>query len=808
MLDAITVPSFARATDYLGLWAIEPQAGAAMWHRARAEDLPRHVAETQAAPPKLRSDLQIAKASSGQNVGIVMLTGPLMKAVSSTEAGTSTVQARRDIRKAANDPDVSAILLAIDSPGGTVAGTADLAAEVRAASKKKPVWAYVADLGASAAYWIASQADKVLANDRTALVGSIGTVAVVYDLSAAAEMAGVKTLVIGTGPLKGAGAPGAPVTEEQQAYYRGIVEDAQKSFDSAVKKGRGMTDAQLADAKTGGVFGATEALDRGLIDGISTFDAALEDLAAEARRAKRMAKQESSNRADSPQPLRSTTVEETVTTAGASVAPVETQIVTETQSQSVTHIISDVVAQTRRAAVAESARVAGIQAAAREYNVPAEKVTTAIENGTSARDFEFGAMREALSGNKVRPFNPAIVVRDNAANVEALQAALILRGGGKLDHRAYNGGASYAAKLPGWLRADLNSAERDRVMNAAHRFQSLSAIDICREAVRMDGKDVPMDRTELVASATSGGTLTNIFTTSMNAILLASYMEAGDTTGGWVREADVADFKTNERPRMEVISGTMSKLPRGGKADHAQRSDKAESYKIARYAEQFVIDEQDIIDDSLNAFDQTPRDMAMKAARLRPDLVYSILLSNPTLTATARALFNTTDGNLGSSSALASATLRTACASFLLVRENAANLNLRPTHLIVPPTLLHTAKELVNSSLLVIAGSTDATRGNANPLQDWNLSIVSDARLENGVVNPDDGTTNVGSSSTWYMASNQAHTIEVGYLRGTGRAPQVRPFVLDKGRYGMGWDICLDIGAKAMDWRGLRKTTA
>lgn len=795
MLDAITVPPFARATDYLGLWAIEPQAGAAMWHRARATDLPRHVAETQAAPPKLRSDLQIAKAASGQQIGIVMLTGPLMKAVSSTEAGTSTVQARRDIRKAANDPDVAAILIAIDSPGGTVAGTADLAAEVRNAAKKKPVWAYVADLGASAAYWIASQADRVLANDRTALVGSIGTLAVVYDLSAAAEMAGVKTLVIGTGPLKGAGAPGAPVTEEQQAYYRGIVEDAQKSFDSAVKKGRGMTDAQLADAKTGGVFGATEALDRGLIDAISTFDAAVEDLAAEARRAKRAANQQS-NRAEGPQPQRSATVEENEVTAGATAtaAPVQTAV-------------DAVLAQMRAQVAAEAERQAAVRVAA---NGNEAIFAQAVREGWTPERTELAALKAGLVGNSVRAFNPAIVVRDNAANVEALQAALILRAGGELNHRAYSGSASYAAKLPGWLRADLNSAERDRVMNAAHRFNQLSAIDICREAVRLDGKDVPMERSELIRAAVSGGTLTSIFTTSMNAVLLASYMEAGDTTMGWCREADVADFKTNERPRMEVISGTMKKLPRGGEADHAQRSDKAESYKIARYAEQFVIDEQDIIDDSLNSFDQTPRDMAAKCARLRPDLVYSILLSNPTLTATGRALFNTTDGNLGSTSALASATLRAACASFLLVRENAANLNLKPTHLILPPTLLHTGKELVNSSTLMIAGTAGSVteRGSSNPLVDWNLDIACDARLENGVIDPDSGTTNVGSSSTWFMASSQAHTIEVGYLRGTGRAPQVRSFVLDKGRYGLGWDINFDIGAKAMDWRGLRKTTA
>jgi signal peptide peptidase SppA len=276
--DLLRVPTFARADEYVGVWAIDPTRGAALWDLARRTDLKRHVAEN--APPKLRSDVQTISSRDGTTVAVVMLTGTLMKAVSSMDGGTSTVAARREIRRAAADPSVSAILIAIDSPGGTVSGTADLAAEVKAAAKAKPVWAQVEDLGASAAYWVASQADKVFANDRTALVGSIGTLAVVYDQSKAAEDAGVKTLVFGTGPLKGAGAPGAPVTDEQQAYIRGIVEDAQVSFDAAVRRGRGLTDKQLADAKTGGVFGASEALGMKLIDGIQSFDATVAALAA------------------------------------------------------------------------------------------------------------------------------------------------------------------------------------------------------------------------------------------------------------------------------------------------------------------------------------------------------------------------------------------------------------------------------------------------------------------------------------------------------------------------------------------------
>jgi len=161
----------------------------------------------------------------------------------------------------------------------------------------------------------------------------------------------------------------------------------------------------------------------------------------------------------------------------------------------------------------------------------------------------------------------------------------------------------------------------------------------------------------------------NIFTTNVNALLLSTYMEASDTTLGWTSEEEVADFKTNERPRMTTMAG-LNKLPRGGEAQHNERSDVGETYRIARYAGQFVIDEQDIIDDNLSALKDYPIAGGMAAARLRPDLVYSILLSNPTLSATSRALFNTTDGNALTTAALAADKLRAAVKTMMLFQEN------------------------------------------------------------------------------------------------------------------------------------------
>ncbi len=116
----------------------------------------------------------------------------------------------------------------------------------------------------------------------------------------------------------------------------------------------------------------------------------------------------------------------------------------------------------------------------------------------------------------------------------------------------------------------------------------------------------------------------------------------------------------------------------------------------------------------------------------------------------------------------------------------------------------------MSSDTIVIAGTAGSVteRGATNTLRGENMTLVIDSRLENGLTNPDDDSAQSGSASTWFMASNQVETIEVGYLAGTGRAPQVRSTLLTNGKWGMNWDINMDIGAKAMDWRGLRKTTA
>lgn len=281
-------PTPACFQAHLGVWAILP----AYLHESMAairSGLWRPRAATGPALPGLpvATDLDgaapppLAYAVTPEGVGVLPLHGPSMKA-RSKYGGYSTVDARRQLRAMAADDRVGAILLHIDSPGGHVAGTKELADDVAAIDQTKPVHAYLEDAGASAAYWIASQARTVTAN-AMAMVGSLGTFTVLYDLSKSAEMDGVQVHVVSTGERKGAAAPGTPVTDGDLAEAQRLVDGFDAFFRAAVRDGRELGAKDAAAVWTGAVWLAGEAKDLGLVDRVESLDAAVERVAAPLR---------------------------------------------------------------------------------------------------------------------------------------------------------------------------------------------------------------------------------------------------------------------------------------------------------------------------------------------------------------------------------------------------------------------------------------------------------------------------------------------------------------------------------------------
>jgi len=226
--------------------------------------------------PKQAAESSLLSVEEG--IGVVAIEGPILRkpdlfariffgATSSEEIGDA-------LREAAGREDIKAVFLNIDSPGGTVAGTPELANAVAALDKKKPVYAFSSGLMCSAAYWVASQARAIYATP-SAQVGSIGVVQAVIDNSAALDKAGIKVEVFSVGKYKAMGAPGTPLTDDQRELISSNLAEIARDFHAAVlAKGRSIP----AEAMEGQTFSGKQAQRHNLAGMVADRAAAMQRL--------------------------------------------------------------------------------------------------------------------------------------------------------------------------------------------------------------------------------------------------------------------------------------------------------------------------------------------------------------------------------------------------------------------------------------------------------------------------------------------------------------------------------------------------
>lgn len=189
--------------------------------------------------------------------------------------GTSIEDIRSSLRAAVADPSIGSIVLDIDSPGGGVAGVTELCAEIRAARAQKRVVAVANTTAASAAYWLAAQADHVLVSP-SGMVGSIGIFAIHAEMSKALEAEGVTVTIIQAGERKTDGNEYEPLSDEARAAMQSRADTFHAQFMADVAKGRRVPVGTVADDYgQGAVFLSAAALKAGLVDGIGTLDDAL-----------------------------------------------------------------------------------------------------------------------------------------------------------------------------------------------------------------------------------------------------------------------------------------------------------------------------------------------------------------------------------------------------------------------------------------------------------------------------------------------------------------------------------------------------
>lgn len=197
--------------------------------------------------------------------------------------GCSSQIVQRDISDALNDPSVQQIILSIDSPGGTVDGTFELAQFIYEQRGKKPIIAHTDGIMMSAAYAIGSAADKIYISGDTVRVGSIGVVTTHQDVSKWEEKAGIKTTEIYAGKYKRLASEYAPLTEEGRAGIYEIVDYLHTAFVDVVAKHRGTTSEDVRSRMSTDVksfFVGKQAIEAGLVDGVATLDTLINTMRA------------------------------------------------------------------------------------------------------------------------------------------------------------------------------------------------------------------------------------------------------------------------------------------------------------------------------------------------------------------------------------------------------------------------------------------------------------------------------------------------------------------------------------------------
>jgi signal peptide peptidase SppA len=211
-------------------------------------------------------------------IEVVKLSGMIIDksdaGVFSSSAGSSS-SVLKDLRKALTNDKIKAILLRINSPGGTVPTSQELYQAVLDLKKKgKPVVVSMGDVAASGGYYVACAADKVVANPGT-LTGSIGVIINLVNFKGLADKIGVLPAVIKSGEFKDIASPYRPMTPAEHDILQALIMDSYDQFTTAVSEGRKLPIETVKKIADGRIYSGRQALKLGLVDELGSYTDAL-----------------------------------------------------------------------------------------------------------------------------------------------------------------------------------------------------------------------------------------------------------------------------------------------------------------------------------------------------------------------------------------------------------------------------------------------------------------------------------------------------------------------------------------------------
>jgi protease-4 len=211
------------------------------------------------------SDTEVVTHGSGEKIAVVEVYGVI----------TSSTETNRQLKDYADDQSIRAILVHVNSPGGGVVASQEIYEQIKdVRDGGKPVIVSMGSLAASGGYYIACGATRIVAN-RGTLTGSIGVVAEFLQLREALDKLGVDVKVIKSGRLKDAGTPVREMTGEDERYFQSLMDEVHLQFADVVKEERDMEMDRVMELADGRVFTGEDAVVKGLVDTLGTFEDAV-----------------------------------------------------------------------------------------------------------------------------------------------------------------------------------------------------------------------------------------------------------------------------------------------------------------------------------------------------------------------------------------------------------------------------------------------------------------------------------------------------------------------------------------------------
>lgn len=425
----------------------------------------------------------------------------------------------------------------------------------------------------------------------------------------------------------------------------------------------------------------------------------------------------------------------------------------------------------RAARVEENKRIDALEAIAKTYG-DREFLNAAISENWTPDKFELETLRHARR-QAPAPFAVANVNGGDVATVAMLRAC-----NRKIDEKRYSAQTLEAADR-------IKSRDLRGIFEAATGFNPT-------EAQRIDGKEYWQ------AASLSTYNLPNVLSTTANAILLN---ELGNYERRWAplfKFSSVNDFRKAERWRLDS-DFEFKEVAEGQEFESGTQSESGWEIQAKTYGREYFIGWQSLVNgEALGVFNGVMQQIAFGAESTLNKICWGLLM-NPGNAPDGTAYYHANHGSLKTSCALTLANLGAAISAFMTRKKaNGTPIGIEPRYLVVPPSLLSTARNIVSSSWVNSSGVEGL---DYNPMRNI-VEIVTAPQLEFSEF------TNY-SATTWYLFAdpNALAAFEIAFLRGQ-QTPELRSSELEIGRLGLAIDGHISFGVLAEDYRGALKCTA